>query len=138
MGDQGDVGLSAAIRDIAAERARQIEDEGWTPEHDDHHAEGKLALAGALYASPIPLFRVDVSHPFAEVAGYEVSEPGILQWSDPWPFKVRRHVRHDLDVMVNDGDKRGEGDRRRNLVKAGALIVAEIERLDRAQGTSHD
>jgi hypothetical protein len=30
---------------IAAERRRQIEAEGWTPEHDDQHSDGVLALA---------------------------------------------------------------------------------------------
>lgn len=37
---------------IAAERRRQIEQEGWTPEHDDQHSGGELATAGAVYATP--------------------------------------------------------------------------------------
>jgi len=32
---------------IAAERRRQIEAEGWTPEHDDEHTRGQIALAAA-------------------------------------------------------------------------------------------
>jgi hypothetical protein len=40
-----------AIGDIAAERLRQIEQEGWTPAHDDEeHKSGDLALAAAAYA----------------------------------------------------------------------------------------
>ena len=35
---------------IAIERRRQIEAEGWTPEHDDQHKRGELARAGACYA----------------------------------------------------------------------------------------
>lgn len=35
---------------IAAERQRQIEAEGWTPEHDDQHAHNELALAALAYA----------------------------------------------------------------------------------------
>src|SRR5665213_827262 len=35
---------------IAHERKRQIETEGWTPEHDDAHTLGELAAAGACYA----------------------------------------------------------------------------------------
>lgn len=34
---------------IAAERQRQIEEEGWTPEHDDGHDGGSLAGAAAAY-----------------------------------------------------------------------------------------
>ena len=37
---------------IAAERRRQVEAEGWTPEHDDGHTRGELAQAGAVYAMP--------------------------------------------------------------------------------------
>ena len=35
---------------IAAERQRQVEQEGWTPEHDDEHADGALAQAAGCYA----------------------------------------------------------------------------------------
>lgn len=36
--------------DVQAERRRQIEAEGWTPEHDDEHNGGELADAAACYA----------------------------------------------------------------------------------------
>lgn len=36
---------------IAAERRRQIEEEGWSLEHDQGHANGELAEAAACYAS---------------------------------------------------------------------------------------
>ena len=39
-----------AEHDVLAERRRQVEAEGWTPEHDDAHDDGSLALAGAAYA----------------------------------------------------------------------------------------
>lgn len=39
---------------IAAERRRQINQEGWTAEHDRQHENGELALAAACYACPIP------------------------------------------------------------------------------------
>ncbi|KAB2792847.1 hypothetical protein F9K96_06890 [Brucella anthropi] len=83
---------SAAARDVLAERRRQIEAEGWTPEHDDQWRHGALAKAATCYASV---------HPVA--ASYW---PWDLKWWKP-------------------------SDRRRNLVKAAALILAEIERLDR-------
>ena len=39
-----------AVGRVVAERLRQIEGEGWTIEHDDRHADGDMALAGAAYA----------------------------------------------------------------------------------------
>ncbi len=53
-------------------------------------------------------------------ACYAAPEPiEIRHYNDPWPWDV-------------SWDKRQKHDRRRQLVIAGALIVAEIERLDRA------
>jgi len=38
------------IERIAAERKRQITEEGWTSKHDDLHSENELARAAACYA----------------------------------------------------------------------------------------
>jgi len=35
---------------IAAERRRQIEIEGWTPEYDEQHTDGSLVEAAVMYA----------------------------------------------------------------------------------------
>lgn len=86
------------VGDIAAERRRQIEQEGWTPEHDDSHADGELLFAAVAYVL------------YARGNGDAVRE--WWPW-DPTGFKG--------------------GDTRRLLVKAGALIAAEIDRLDRRQ-----
>ncbi len=91
----------AAVRDVLAERRRQIEVEGWTPEHDDQHANGEMAGAAACYAVS------DITH-----------------WA-------RHHVIKTLWPWAPECWK--PSDHRRNLVKAGALILSEIERLDRAQ-----
>ncbi|MBU9461333.1 hypothetical protein KTE57_17320 [Burkholderia multivorans] len=42
--------VTDAVRDVLAERRRQIEQEGWTTAHDDAHLAGDLALAAACYA----------------------------------------------------------------------------------------
>lgn len=42
--------MPTAIELIAAERQRQIDDEGWTSEHDDAHTDASLAAAAACYA----------------------------------------------------------------------------------------
>ncbi|MDY1184946.1 hypothetical protein ACM8BA_05160 [Pseudomonas aeruginosa] len=36
--------------DVQAERRRQVEAEGWTPEHDDEHADGQMSQAAGCYA----------------------------------------------------------------------------------------
>lgn len=88
--------------DIAAERQRQLDVEGWSPEHDDdEHKDGQLARAAACYANGGKVF---------ELVG-DGYPRHVWPWADTW-WKP--------------------GDRRRDLIKAAALIVAEIERLDRA------
>lgn len=41
--------LTAAATDVLAERQRQQSVEGWTPEHDDDHCNGELAMAAVCY-----------------------------------------------------------------------------------------
>lgn len=84
---------------IAAERQRQIEQEGWTPEHDAEHGKGELAEAAACYAMPERARQTGVS---------DLLWPWDEKWWKPTP-----------------------NDRIRELVKAGALIAAEIDRLQR-------
>jgi hypothetical protein len=88
---------------ITAERDRQVSAEGWSQEHDDAHDYGELARAAAMYATP-KAFRPDRTH-----AGVPFGWPWDAKFWKPTP-----------------------DDRIRELVKAGALIVAEIERLRRA------
>lgn len=88
--------------DIAAERRRQIAEEGRTAKHDDQHDRDELAFAAIAYAAP-ELLR----------SFFEGNDVRIWPWGD-YLLKV--------------------GDRRRDLVKAGALIAAEIDRLDRLAG----
>lgn len=93
-----------AMADIAAERKRQVEVEGWTPQHDDEHVNGEMAAAAACYA---------VGRRIPEA----YAEGAHFAWVWPWDWKW-----WNPDT------------RRRELIKAGALIVAEIERLDRTAG----
>lgn len=98
-------GLSAAARDILAERQRQISAEGWTPEHDDEHVNDEIAAMAALYAMPEAV--------------------------RDWPAEETGYGHTFGEAILPEGWKAKFGDRRRELVKAGALIVADIERLDR-------
>ncbi|MGG2013893.1 hypothetical protein ABFY67_32810 [Pseudomonas aeruginosa] len=89
--------------DVQAERRRQITAEGWTPEHDDEHSHGQMARAAACYA----------------LAGSSAPNDGTaaLLVSLAWPW---------------DEQWWKPSTARRDLVKACALALAEIERLDRA------
>ncbi|RPX19789.1 hypothetical protein IPC729_15965 [Pseudomonas aeruginosa] len=89
--------------DVQAERRRQITAEGWTPEHDDEHSHSQMARAAACYA----------------LAGSSAPNDGTaaLLVSLAWPW---------------DEQWWKPSTARRDMVKACALALAEIERLDRA------
>lgn len=100
-----------AANDIIAERQRQISEEGWTPEHDDKYNDFQLALAAAGYAQNVADYAGEYCQPNSSIDWTDAPEPEAWPWSPVWwkPSNPRR-----------------------DLVKAGALILAEIERLDRA------
>ncbi|BBF93358.1 DUF7220 family protein [Blastochloris tepida] len=99
--------ISPFMLAVMAERRRQIEVEGWSPEHDDGVLPGSLAAAGASYALEAP------HHLSAGGAGQSARPPESWPWSRDWwkPTGFRR-----------------------DLVKAGALIIAEGEKFDRRRG----
>lgn len=106
----GEILKVTGVEVIAAERKRQVEVKGYTPEHDDEHDLGELSLAAALYALPYdakvgnePLLKQD-----DYIALHIALETGCGFYVDPEPDKLRR------------------------LAKAGALIAAEIDRVLRA------
>ena len=103
---------SQAAIDVLAERRRQITQEGWDAQHDDHNDSGELSRAAACYAwfGSLPdEYREDVGSVFPVYGAYGVLH-ALWPWASDW-WKPK--------------------DPRRDLVRAGALIVAEIERLDR-------
>lgn len=109
--------MTTGVELIAEERQRQIEKEGWTPEHDDEHDDGQLALAAMHYAAPDDRSGSRVSY----VVECLNLDDEVL-WCDAlWPWGLR-------------WDKKGRSTRIRDLVKAGALIAAEIDRLQRLEG----
>ena len=103
--------VSAAAADVLAERQRQVTAEGWSSKHDDQYKNTELAFAASCYAF------------HAAAASWDLEDDGIPYDSHPvpkqWPW---------------DPSWWKPTDARRDLVKAGALILAEIERIDRAAG----
>lgn len=91
---------------VLAERERQIAQEGWTPEHDDRHDGGELLRAGVLY-----FLRGKYGPDFLtyDDDGSPIGWPWEPEW---WKPK----------------------DRQRDLVRAGALCLAEEARINRVRG----
>lgn len=87
---------------ILEERRRQIVKEGWTSEHDDAHTEKEIARAADTY--------------MGEYIGWSDDETGDAV-PECWPWDAS-WWKPSTDPI-------------RNLVKAGALIAAEIDRLQR-------
>jgi hypothetical protein len=81
---------------IEQERRRQVDVEGWTPEHDDaENGDGELREAARCYL---------------EAEGPGAALPERWPWDVAW-WKPR--------------------DRARNLIRAGALLMAERDRIQR-------
>lgn len=102
--------MSTGIELIAQERDRQIETEGYTLEHDDAHDKGELAEAALAYTS-------------ATVAAVVPNLNAELPPPPFWPFAKKAW--------------KPSADKVRCLVKAGALIAAEIDRLQRIKPTEN-
>jgi hypothetical protein len=97
---------------IAEERARQISEEGWSAYHDETHIEGQLAYAGASYAL---YHALKTTFPPASFKKLKLEDQATKEW--PWD---REWWKPSKDPI-------------RNLAKAGALIAAEIDRLQAHQ-----
>ena len=99
---------------IAEERIRQHNQEGYSVAHDDAHDLGELAVAALCYATV-------ASAQVVEDRGAQQYTPAVLaRCSDgllTWPWSGK--------------DWKPAADPIRNLIKAGALLAAEIDRLQR-------
>lgn len=114
--------FTKAATDVLAERHRQISVEGWEPEHDDEHDDRSLAIAAACYA-----LRSEVETTRTETIDVSGGRGDTPVWK-PEKFDIPPHWPESWS-----GRWWKPSTERKDLVKAGALILAEIERLDRAQ-----
>lgn len=108
----------AVIDMIAAERIRQMESEGFTAAHDDQHADGVLARAGACYAMNAgKAASYEERHGIRMLAQDYMRSPMPADW--PWALDWWKPKTQMQD-----------------LVRAAALLVAEIERQIRRDGAT--
>jgi hypothetical protein len=101
--------MISGIELIAQERQRQIEKEGWTAEHDSRHKNEELAWVACYYAMPGIIVYVDGNDP---AISPETMYP--VTWNECWA-------------------KRDKKSRTQQLAVAGALIAAEIDRLNKQE-----
>lgn len=106
--------MKTGVELIADERRRQIEQEGWSRERDiTEHRNGELAAAGACYAMPSNSrgYRnvIETVERMGNVCVARIPMKWPVNWHWSWWKPTPNRIRE--------------------LVKAGALIAAEIDRL---------
>jgi len=101
--------LGPGVKAIAAERERQLGPEGFTRDGDRQYRRGELAGAATAYA------QVAAMDLYCGTRGYiaGLPPPSIWPWAPEWWKPV---------------------DTRRDLVRAGALIAAQIDLIDSQEG----
>lgn len=95
---------------IVEERQRQIVEEGWTAQHDDRHQDGEIIGAAISYAI------AGIYPEGTDGAEYNLKNRIKYWWPNRWDWgwwKPKSRIT--------------------NLVRAGALISAEIDRLLRKE-----
>lgn len=104
--------VSAAIRDVLAERVRQVDKEGFDEANDDGHVNRELARMAQEYVEQYVGRQWLVEHGAGCTQEYqETPVPDDWPVADKW-WKPKSP--------------------RQDLVRAAALLIAEIERIDRA------
>jgi len=100
------------IQLITEERQRQIEVEGFAPEHDLGYVDDELAYAAVCYAIP------------GDNRIYVGDKPELWPFLEKYWKPAKCEFSHDRNYI---------SERIRELQKAGALIAAEIDRLNNDQ-----
>lgn len=104
-------------KDVLAERERQAQEEGFDKSHDAAHDDRSLTAAAACYAQHAAQrgWLIEAYPPGEGVRRYRADSPPD-DWPDTWGLEWWKPV-----------------DYRRDLVKAAALLLAEIDRIDAAE-----
>lgn len=101
-----------AVVAIDTERDRQVNDEKWDEEHDDQHQDGSIWRAAYFYVNAA------IKAPIWAYLNFK-AWPWGPEFFKPWKKN-------------GFGNYTTEIDQERCLIKAGALILAEQDRLNRA------
>lgn len=106
---------SKGVEMIAAERQRQITKEKWSADHDDEHQWWELCRAAATYC----INTVEQSIDFNPTQRHVLAAAANVLWA--WESQWHKPSKSAM----------------KNLVRAGALIAAEIDRLQREANMSY-
>jgi hypothetical protein len=107
----------SGVARIAAERVRQVQEEGWSQEHDDQHDASELVYGAITYA--FAAVRAAAAGPAHVRETRSVPGPAMPYPADLWPLDPNLWKPSDDPI--------------RNLEKAAAMLAAEIDRLIRAR-----
>lgn len=113
---------------IAAERQRQVDVEGWNNLHDDDHDSMQLSGAAGCYIANA----INKAHK-GDPSTKKKRARFLYRYDDVWQPKIIKGGWRDGWPWSEEWDKRKKHDRLRSLVIAGALIAAEIDRLQNQQ-----
>lgn len=116
---------------MGKERSRQINKEKWSTKHDDEHTNFEMCTAAACYALNLDPNNIGIelettnqieytSHKDDVVAIVSINKSYWVRYFWPWAQKWFKPTNP-----------------RRDLIKSCALLVAEIERLDRAEAKTN-
>lgn len=110
--------MRTGVQLIAAERKRQKTKKGYDAEHDEGESAFQLSGAAAMFiANAQNQHFKDHSHydDKGNVARFQIREIETNKWKEVWPWQ--------------DHDGRDKADIKTSLIKAGALIAAELDRI---------
>ncbi len=123
--------MKSGIKLIAKERKRQITIEGFDNAHDDDadHGDGEMADVAACYAATNEVFYIERDSVGGRGNSFCFHSLWPANWDARWD-KRQRYANGDL-AFIKPARGLTKKERIRNLTKAGALIAAEIDRLQR-------
>jgi hypothetical protein len=139
--NSGPSAFSAQVQDVAMEDVllevkRQVEVEGWSSDHDDAHDKGEMAGAAACYALEGVAYTAPDHYPPRK------KYAAVVDARNSIPEKERETTREAIKLALGEPAAPRNWPwhaswwkpttTRRNLVKAAALLISEIKRLDRA------
>lgn len=111
--------MKSGIEIIAEERKRQVEVKKYDAEHDADETSFQMSTAaGCFIANALNKEFKDHTHydNLGPVARFQLRQVDTKKWKEEWPW--------------SDHDGRKQADVITSLAKAGALIAAEIDRIN--------
>ena len=108
---------SKAISDVLLERNRQVEKEHYSLDHDDEYVNNELIRAADSYAQHV------IGRGWVHDSNFGPEVYQSEEAPDLWPW--------DQDFWKPENP-------RKDLVRAAALLIAEIERIDRSKEKEND